>query len=139
MMLEPGDNNCLCMPCLSFLAFKPTFTTPQADYCMRIDNHWTCDAIEQANNDDGSFRACFINHSRRRWNVRRRVHRREQRIYLFAARNIEASAAQVFLFYSQCHLTFCTMRSSDVTQENEELLLDYGRQFWLGREQRELR
>lgn len=104
---------------------------------MRVDKQWTLDAVSQAT-DGGSFRACFINHSRKRWNVRRRTHRREQRVYLFAARDIEARAAHVLLFRSRCHLMPCAMPSSNVTQENEELLLDYGSQFWLGRERQEL-
>ena len=104
---------------------------------MRIDNQWTLDAVAQAT-DCGSFRACFINHSRKRWNVQRRTHRRERRVYLFAARDIEARAAHVLLFHSLCHFMPCEMPLSNVIQENEELLLDYGSQYWLGRERQEL-
>ena len=48
---------------------------------------WTLDAAARAS-DDSSFSACFLNHSLTRWNVRRRTHRKERRVALFAARTI---------------------------------------------------
>ncbi|KAK9836102.1 hypothetical protein WJX81_001391 [Elliptochloris bilobata] len=90
--------------------FWARYPSGTADYCMRIDRTWTLDALARAG-DDSTFSACFINHSRQRWNVRRRIYRRDRRILLFTARDIA---------------------------EHEELLLDYGSQFWHGREHQEI-
>ena len=74
---------------LAFLNLRSGALHGQADYCMRIDNTWTVDGAARAR-DASAYSACFINHSRTRWNVKRRTHRSELRVALFAARDIEA-------------------------------------------------
>ena len=99
---------CPCASCSCTSGMQCTLATPQADFCMRIDNQWTLDAVALAQDGD-TFSACFINHSRKRWNVRRRVHRRHQRIYLFAARDIAARAARLSCCSFQYNEAPCTI------------------------------
>ena len=82
-----------------------------ADYCMRIDRTWTVDGAGRAG-DVSAFSPCHINHGRPgRANVARVTRRRERRVDLYAARDIAPG---------------------------EELLLDYGRLYWQGREGEEV-
>jgi hypothetical protein len=108
----------------------------QADYCMRIDTTWTLDAAERAS-DDSSFSACFLNHSRMRWNVRRRTHRKERRVALFAARTIAVGVPQLECAASHRRLAWDSL-AVITYQEGEELLLDYGSTYWRGREDQEI-
>ena len=82
-----------------------------ADYCMRIDRTWTVDGAARAA-DTATFSPCHINHGRPgRANVARVTRRAERRVDLYAARDLAPG---------------------------EELLLDYGRLFWRGREEEEV-
>ena len=78
---------------------------------MRIDRTWTVDGAGRAG-DVSAFSPCHINHGRPgRANVARVTRRRERRVDLYAARDIAPG---------------------------EELLLDYGRLYWQGREGEEV-
>ena len=83
-----------------------------ADYCMRIDRTWTVDGAGRAA-DTSAFSPCHINHARagRGANVVRATRRAARRVDLYAGRDIAAG---------------------------EELLLDYGRLYWTGREDQEI-
>ncbi|KAK9839996.1 hypothetical protein WJX74_001697 [Apatococcus lobatus] len=80
-----------------------------SDFCIGIDRQWTIDGREAAKSS--SFRLSHINHSSSRSNLQRRTMRRERKV------------------------AFVT---SQPLQEGQELLIDYGRTFWLGREHQEL-
>lgn len=79
-----------------------------ADYAMGLDPDRVIDAKEAAKRSE--FTPAHINHSRSP-NVVRRYEPKEGNIYFFAKRDIDPG---------------------------EELLLDYGRRYWLGREDEEI-
>jgi hypothetical protein len=76
---------------------------------MGLDNDTVIDAAAVCVGD--SFSAGHVNHSRARHNLVRWTHRGERRISFYTTRPI---------------------------QPGEELLLDYGRRYWSGREQYEM-
>ncbi|KAK3245128.1 hypothetical protein CYMTET_45286 [Cymbomonas tetramitiformis] len=80
-----------------------------ADYCIGVDPDYVLDGVEVAKGDE--FTIAHINHSRLRANVVRRARRKERRISFFASRDLAVG---------------------------EELLLDYGRKYWQGREDMEI-
>ncbi len=82
----------------------------QGNYATAVDDEWVIDAASLAP-DTSTFHAVHMNHSRTRANVRRYYKRSERRISFFAARDIEVG---------------------------EELLYDYGRAYWYGREHLEM-
>ncbi len=73
---------------------------------MAVDNEWVLDAAHLVNQTD-TFSGVHMNHSRRAANVGRFYRRSERRVAFFALRDIAAG---------------------------EELLFDYGRDYWRGRE-----
>lgn len=95
---------------LDLQSFYARYSDGVADYCMTIDGEWCLDGSERSR-DTGTFSACHINHSATRHNVARRTLRKQQQVELFATRDIAPG---------------------------EELLLDYGRLYWTGREHLEL-
>eukprot|EP00955_Chlamydomonas_euryale_P093101 364759-Chlamydomonas_euryale.AAC.18 len=94
--------------------YPVTFRAPPllltGDYCIALDDDLVIDAAHLAA-DTSRFTAAHINHSRTRANVARFYTRRACTVSFFAARDIAAG---------------------------EELLYDYGRQYWRGREHLEL-
>ncbi|GIL43916.1 hypothetical protein Vafri_1501 [Volvox africanus] len=91
-------------------AFLDRYPDNKGDFAMAIDDEWVIDAAAIAPYTT-SFHAVHMNHSRTRANVRRYYKRRERRVSFFAVRDIEPG---------------------------EELLYDYGRAYWFGREHLEL-
>lgn len=81
-----------------------------SDYAICIDQEWTLDGRDRVS-DISHFSPCHINHHSRRNNVYRTPLREQRAVHFFAKRDIEAG---------------------------EELLLDYGRTYWHGREDAEL-
>ncbi|KAK9800322.1 hypothetical protein WJX73_001850 [Symbiochloris irregularis] len=86
------------------------YPSGMSDYAICIDAEMTLDACERVK-DTSVFSPCHINHSSTRNNVARQPLREQQAIHFFAKRDI---------------------------QIGEELLLDYGRMYWKGREDKEL-
>lgn len=83
------------------------YPSGMSDYCIRIDNQWTIDGAERAQ-DTSAFSACHMNHAGgNASNVARLTFRKQKAVRFFAKRDIEAG---------------------------EELLLDYGAVYWTGRE-----
>jgi len=94
---------------LSNLEYYLRYPDGVSDYCMALDADRVIDAVAVSQGSD--FTAGHVNHSRLRHNVRRWYSRRQGRIWYLASRDIEAG---------------------------EELLIDYGRTFWKGREKLEM-
>ncbi|CAG9465008.1 unnamed protein product [Pedinophyceae sp. YPF-701] len=78
---------------------------PPPEYGMTLDRNTLIDARDVAKRD--TFSCCHINHSRSRANVIRRAARNLREVQFYASRDIEA---------------------------DEELLFDYGKNYWQGRE-----
>ncbi|KAK9823631.1 hypothetical protein WJX72_004345 [[Myrmecia] bisecta] len=91
-------------------AYWQRYPSGVSDYCMRLDQEWTIDGRERAQ-DTAAFSPCHLNHSASRMNVVRQTSRRERRVSFYTMRDLQAG---------------------------EELLLDYGRTYWTGREALEL-
>ncbi|GLC67564.1 mRNA turnover 4 [Pleodorina starrii] len=91
-------------------AFLERYPDSVGDYAMAIDDEFVLDAAHLAPYT-ASFHAVHMNHSSTRANVGRYYRRREGRVSFFATRDIEVG---------------------------EELLYDYGRSYWYGREHLEL-
>ncbi|GLI69982.1 hypothetical protein VaNZ11_014635, partial [Volvox africanus] len=91
-------------------AFLNRYPNNKGDFAMAIDDEWVIDAASIAPYTT-NFHAVHMNHSRTRTNVRRYYKRHERRVSFFAVRDIEPG---------------------------EELLYDYGRAYWFGREHLEL-
>ena len=83
---------------------------PQGDLVIGIDDEWAIDGTPVVH-DTATFHAVHMNHSRRRYNVLRYTSRAERAVRFFAARDI---------------------------LPEEELLIDYGRNYWRGRQALEL-
>mmetsp|Transcript_5554 Transcript_5554/g.20240 ORF Transcript_5554/g.20240 Transcript_5554/m.20240 type:complete len:354 (+) Transcript_5554:78-1139(+) len=81
-----------------------------SDYCMGLDSDRVFDGTDIAKDTD-RFTGAHLNHSRTRCNVLRRPCRRKGKISFYSLRQIEPG---------------------------EELLIDYGRRYWQGREHLEL-
>ena len=88
------------------------------EYCIRIDDDFVIDGRQVViqNKDEtceysdmikASFTPAYINHSARRCNVVRKILRKERRVLMYTSRKVNPG---------------------------EELLLDYGKQYWKGRE-----
>jgi hypothetical protein len=90
--------------------FESRYPDGVGDFATGIDEEWTLDAAPLVK-DTSTFHAVHMNHSRYRSNVCRYYHRGAQRVSFFAARDIAGG---------------------------EELLYDYGRGYWRGREGLEL-
>lgn len=95
---------------LSEAEFWKRYPKGQAEYCIDLHNGWLIDAVDRAK-DTQTFSACHMNHSSLRHNVARRTDRAQKRVEFYAERDIG---------------------------QREELLLDYGKQYWKGRESQEL-
>eukprot|EP00884_Botryococcus_braunii_P015259 jgi/Botrbrau1/2416/Bobra.0395s0042.2 len=95
---------------LNEAAYWARYPSGVSDYCIRIDQEWTIDAAERARCLD-VFSPCHMNHSASRFNVVRSTNRAAKRILFFTKTDVKAG---------------------------EELLLDYGRLYWRGREHLEL-
>eukprot|EP01023_Acetabularia_acetabulum_P055120 TRINITY_DN6337_c0_g1_i5.p1 TRINITY_DN6337_c0_g1~~TRINITY_DN6337_c0_g1_i5.p1 ORF type:complete len:329 (+),score=25.82 TRINITY_DN6337_c0_g1_i5:169-1155(+) len=80
------------------------------DYCIGINSQYCLDGAERAQQTQ-DFSPCHMNHSRQRFNVVRRTLRTQKKVLFFAGREIK---------------------------KGEELLIDYGRKYWQGRENLEL-
>ncbi|KAL4444023.1 hypothetical protein ABPG75_011760 [Micractinium tetrahymenae] len=80
------------------------------DFAAAIDDEWTIDAATAVGDVD-NFHPVHMNHSARRCNVARYYARSQRRIAFFTTRDVAAG---------------------------EELLYDYGRAYWRGREHLEL-
>ncbi|GAX76563.1 hypothetical protein CEUSTIGMA_g4009.t1 [Chlamydomonas eustigma] len=91
---------------LSRQEFDSRYPDGVGDFATGIDDEWTIDAASLVK-DTGSFQAVHMNHSRNRGNVLRYFNRKMKRVSFFADRDIAAG---------------------------EELLYDYGRGYWQGRE-----
>ena len=111
----PFEGRELPVPLLALLlplAGPRAFTTPhlQGDYATGVDDEWTIDGACHVA-DTASFHPVHMNHSRVRPNVRRYYARAQRRVSYFTSRDV---------------------------QPGEELLYDYGRRYWRGREHLEL-
>ncbi|PNH01628.1 hypothetical protein TSOC_012472 [Tetrabaena socialis] len=91
-------------------AFAERYPDGVGDYAMAVDADMVMDAAAAAP-DTSSFHPVHMNHSRVRPNVRRFYRRSERRVSFFAAADIEPG---------------------------QELLNDYGRAYWYGRQHLEL-
>mmetsp|Transcript_23386 Transcript_23386/g.59041 ORF Transcript_23386/g.59041 Transcript_23386/m.59041 type:complete len:348 (-) Transcript_23386:352-1395(-) len=94
---------------LSNVEYFQRYPDGVSDYCMMLDAERVIDAAVASQGND--FTAGHVNHSRLRNNVVRWYDRRQGRIWFYASRDI---------------------------RPGEELLVDYGRTFWQGREELEL-
>lgn len=64
----------------------------QSDYCIRIDNQWTIDGAQRAQ-DTSTFSACHMNHAGGdASNVARLTFRKRKAVRFFAKRDIEVGA-----------------------------------------------
>ncbi|KAL6756663.1 hypothetical protein V8C86DRAFT_2644721 [Haematococcus lacustris] len=95
---------------LSNQQYRQRYVTGVSDYVMCMDDSWVRDASHLVR-DTSCFRAVHMNHSSRRPNVRRFYKRAERQVLFFTSRDVEPG---------------------------EELLFDYGRNYWQGREHMEL-
>ena len=83
----------------------------QSDYCIRVDRTWTLDGASRAA-DTARPSPCHVNHARPpKANVCRITRRKERKVELYASRPLEMG---------------------------EEVLLDYGKTYWQGRESAEI-
>lgn len=95
---------------LDSIAFKARYPNQLADFAMGIDDEYVIDARDFVDNI-ACFHPVHMNHSAGRANVKRFYERKNQRVKLFTLRDI---------------------------QPGEELLYDYGRQYWRTRGELEL-
>ncbi|KXZ51234.1 hypothetical protein GPECTOR_13g721 [Gonium pectorale] len=91
-------------------AFDARYPDGVGDYSMAVDHEYVLDAASLAPLTS-SFHAVHMNHSAVRPNVRRYYRRSERRVSFFASADIEPG---------------------------QELLYDYGRAYWYGREHLEM-
>jgi hypothetical protein len=91
-------------------AFSLRYPEQLADFAMAIDDEYVIDAVEYVPNIK-CFHPVHINHSAGRANVKRFYKRRDQRVLFFTTRDV---------------------------LPGEELLYDYGRQYWRTRSDLEL-
>ena len=114
----------------------------QSDYCIRIDSEWTIDGAERAT-DTTTFSACHMNHAAgAASNVARLTFRREQSVRFYAKRGIQVrhnpAEAYFDVVVTEHHQLATIQVNRDtrwpVAQVGEELLLDYGKVYWTGRQ-----
>jgi len=95
---------------LDSTAFIARYPDQLADFAMAIDDHYVVDAVASVANI-ACFHPVHMNHSAGRANVKRYYERKNQRVLFFTTRDV---------------------------LQGEELLYDYGRQYWRTRGELEM-
>ncbi|KAL4518167.1 hypothetical protein Ndes2526A_g01383 [Nannochloris sp. 'desiccata'] len=95
---------------LDSTAFKARYPNQLADFAMAIDDEYVVDAVDSVANI-ACFHPVHMNHSAGRANVKRYYKRNDRRVLFFTSRDV---------------------------LQGEELLYDYGRQYWRTRGELEL-
>ena len=114
----------------------------QADHCITVDQQWTLDGAARAQ-DTRAFSPCHMNHSATRYNVARHTLRRQRRVAFYTLIDVQVRVAhtcccvdaqpQSAIRAADAIVLHCQQGASCL-QEGEELLLNYGKTFWTGRE-----
>ena len=114
----------------------------QADHCITVDQQWTLDGAARAQ-DTRAFSPCHMNHSATRYNVARHTLRRQRRVAFYTLRDVQVRVARTCRhvdaqWQSAIRAVHAIVphrqQGASCLQEGEELLLNYGKTFWTGRE-----
>ena len=114
----------------------------QADHCITVDQQWTLDGAARAQ-DTGAFSPCHMNHSATRYNVARHTLRRQRRVAFYTLRDVQVRGAHTCrhvdarwqpAIRAGHAIVQHSQQGASCLQEGEELLLNYGKTFWTGRE-----